>query len=490
MEIELAPEKMRLLNRVSLIPLILICALAASLGIFQQRIFRTDHLLKQTDEAIKGARRTQALLLTMESGFNSYVVTRRKEFLTQYTNARNELPLWLEKLHTTVKGTGGVHQYQGLNQAFRNWVSHSESLYGKPFAEGVKIFETTDFQRQGNIHMADIRNAFDNFINVQMKNRDKQLRQIKRARENFILYGTLLMVGVALYLAWFFRKQLKFAFQKYETQTRELEKSHNELRSTVQLRDLALKSRDDFISIASHELNTPLTSLKLQVQMLKRDLIKFGETGVPSKKLQKFLDQEDCQINRLVHLVEDMLAITRLGAGALQIRPVLTTLDVVVSDVVESLQDTLAASGSVLSLEIQEGIRGQFDRERVEQILLNLVTNAIKYGQGRPIHMRLSAHDGWARIEVSDQGRGLPVEAKERIFRMFERNISASEVSGLGLGLFITRQLVEAHHGHIWVESPGEGMGSTFIVEMPLHPANEHAGLGTYETINEQWHQQ
>lgn len=493
MERALAKEQVRLLNRITLIPLILVCSLAALLAIFQHRIFQIDHLLKKTDEAIKEARQTQALLYTMETSYNSYVATRRNEFLLQYKNARDDLPFALEKLKATVGKNGGSDQYMGLQIAFKDWVLHSESLFGKSFAEGVSIFESTDFQRKSNSHITEIRNAFDNFINIQMRIRDKQLTRVNRSRENFLTYGIALMVSVALFLAWYFRRLLKSAFQKYEDQAYVLEETHNELRSTLRLRDLALKSRDDFITIASHELNTPLTSLKLQVQMLKRILSKMKPGDLPDGKLHKFLEEEDGQINRLAHLVEDMLAITKMGAGSLRINPDKIVVEDLIRQTVDSLTDTITASGSVIHLTLKANVTANWDRERVDQILLNLIINAIKYGEGRPISLEMTTTDGWARIEVSDLGRGIPEEAKERIFGLFERNISASEVSGLGLGLFITRQLVEAHKGQIKVESAGEGKGSRFIVEMPLDPwSGKHSERDgyhdTFETISEHRH--
>lgn len=482
MERALAREQVRLLNRITVIPLVLVCSLAVLLALFQNRIFEYDHLLKTTDEAIKEARQAQTLLSTMESGYNSYVATRRDEFFFQYESARNQVPASLEKLKS-----------EEIRSAFRDWVAHSESLFGKNFSEGVAIFQTTEFQRKGNSYISGIRRAFDNFITVQMETRDKQLKRVNRSRENFLTYGIALMISVALFLAWYFRRLLRSAFQKYEDQAFILEETHNELRNSLRLRDVALKSRDDFITIASHELNTPLTSLKLQVQMLKRSLDKMKPGELPNGKLHKILEQEDGQINRLVHLVEDMLSITKLGAGSLKVKPDAVQVDILVQEAVEALSDTIRASGSELSLRLQKNVMANWDRERVEQILMNLLINAIKYGEGRPVELGLSTLDGWARIEVSDLGRGIPEEARDRIFGLFERNISASEVSGLGLGLFITRQLVEAHKGQIKVESEGEGQGSKFIVEMPLNPwSGKHSERDgyhdTFETISGHWH--
>ncbi len=475
----------------TVIPLVLVCSLAVLLATFQHRIFQIDHLLDQTDQAIKEVRRTQRLLLVMESSYNSYVVTRRQEFLHQYQEARNEVPESFSELEKTVKKTGGKDQFIDLRKAFADWVVHSESLFGMTFAEGVSIFESPKFQKKGHFYMNGLRNAFDDFINKQMIIRDKQLKRAEKVRENFLIYGLLLMLLVAICLAWFFRKELKSAFQKYEDQARELEDNRNELKKTLGLKDLALSSRDDFISIASHELNTPLQSLKLQVQMFKRDMAKSGQSNFSFDKLSKFLDREDAQIIRLANLVEDMLEITRLGNGILKINKEYIYLNQLIRDTLERMSDSIEASGSAVRLELTEDLNGYWDRKRIEQIFINLINNALKYGQGTAITIKTKRDNSWARIEVKDLGRGLPHEAHERIFNRFERNISASEVSGMGLGLFITRQLVEAHGGQIWVESAGVGHGSTFILEIPLNSSSleafGHGFQDTFETMAEQW---
>lgn len=490
MEGAIATEQMRLLNRVTAIPLIVVCSLAVFLATFQQQIFKNDHLVKNTDKAIKAVRNTQRLLLIMESSYNSYVVTRRKEFLKQYQEARNQLPEAFSGLQKNVSKTGGLTQFIELRQAFGDWVVHSESLFGMPFAEGIKIFESTDFQRKGFVNMNRLRNEFDNFINEQVIIRNRQMEYSQKVRENFLLYGIILMLAVAIFLAWFFRKELKKAFHKYEDEARKLEESRNELKKTVQIRDRALSSRDDFISIASHELNTPLQSLKLQVQMLKRDLMKSSNSHLSHEKLFKFLDREDGQIDRLAHLVQDMLEITRLGKGSLKINKEYINLNEVIQDTIENLSELIDSSGSTLRIDMPQTVLGHWDRERIEQVFINLLTNAVKYGQGSPITISLTKNDDWTRVEIADQGRGIPAEDHERIFGRFERNISASEVSGLGLGLFITRQLVEAHGGHVWAESEGINKGAKFVVELPLRPAEMRIAedfQNTYETLSGHW---
>jgi signal transduction histidine kinase len=464
---EMAKEQMRLLNRATLIPIVLIFFLATLLISIQHYIFKVDHLIDETDETINQVRITRELLSTMESNYNSYVVTRRQEFLQNYLYARNELPENLVRLKLMAKENGGYGQFKGISRAFKAWVVHSESLFGKTFPEGVKIFESTDFQRVGNMHLNALRSASEDFINKQLRQRDHQLKETIKIRRRLLSIGVTLFFLVATYLAWYFRHRLGREFLKYEVQAKRLRESRKELRVSLKEREEALKSRDEFIKIASHELNTPLQSLLLQAQMLKRDI---GHNGgaVEDEKLSKYLSREVSQVNRLSQLVQDMLAITRLGNGVIRIQRRSVKLSGLISEVLEDLHELITSSQSDLTLDLDDSIEGHWDHERLGQVLSNLITNALKYGRGKPVTIRSQEDNGWAHIEVEDQGLGITQDSQRRIFERFERNVSSNEVSGLGLGLYISRELVHSHGGRIWVESAGANLGSVFVVEIPL----------------------
>jgi len=216
----------------------------------------------------------------------------------------------------------------------------------------------------------------------------------------------------------------------------------------------ALRAREEFLGIASHELKTPLTSLRLQLQMAQRG------SRLDAERLLK-------QANRLARLIDDMLDITRMDAGKLAINRAPAELSFLVDDVLERFQPQLSAVGSTVRTHVPQGIVGEWDAFRIEQVVTNLVTNAIKYAPGTPLDIRATKLDGKAILTVADQGPGVAPHNHERIFRRFERAISANEVSGLGLGLFISRSIVESHGGSIRVESGPSG-GATFVVELPL----------------------
>jgi PAS domain S-box-containing protein len=231
----------------------------------------------------------------------------------------------------------------------------------------------------------------------------------------------------------------------------------------------AVNSRDEFLSIASHELKTPLTSLKLQWQMTQRAVqTKEGSAASP-ERLARTLAVSARQLDRLTSVIEDLLDVSRIEAGRMQYHFEPVDLAGLAAEVVERLSEQLKAAGCALTLAAAEGTTVVCDRFRIEQVLTNLLTNAAKYGAGGAVSVIVSPSSGGASITVTDRGMGIASESQSRIFDRFERAISHNNISGLGLGLYITRQIVESHRGSVRVRSaPGEG--STFTVDLPKNP--------------------
>jgi PAS domain S-box-containing protein len=239
----------------------------------------------------------------------------------------------------------------------------------------------------------------------------------------------------------------------------------------------AVRARDEFLSIASHELKTPLTSLKLQAQIRARDLRKGALKRFAPEMLPQLIADDEKQINRLSRLVDDMLDVSRVQTGKMSYSHEDFDLNDLVEDLLRRFAPQVEASQASVSFTSESSAPGRWDRYRVEQVVMNLLTNALKYGEGKPIEVRIQARGGMAVLSVTDHGIGIAREDQDRIFGQFERAISASAISGLGLGLFISRKIVEAHQGSIRVES-APGQGSTFTVELPLAEAAE-GGLRT-----------
>ncbi|WP_225888450.1 PAS domain-containing sensor histidine kinase [Myxococcus xanthus] len=230
----------------------------------------------------------------------------------------------------------------------------------------------------------------------------------------------------------------------------------------------AIRLRDEFMSIASHELKTPLTPLSLKLQALSRELARHPGP-VPRNLVESYVAVGARQVQKLAELVGDLLDVSRISAGRLSLELEELELGSLVRDVVTRYEPQAARTGSPLQLEAGDfDIVGRWDRLRLEQVITNLVDNAVKYGNGRPIHVRLESHDGGARLTVRDEGIGIEPQHLPRLFGRFERAVSERNYGGLGLGLYITRTLVEAMGGRVHVESR-LGRGSTFTVELPSH---------------------
>lgn len=232
-----------------------------------------------------------------------------------------------------------------------------------------------------------------------------------------------------------------------------------EARSGVQL-------RDDFISIASHELKTPITSLNLQIEVLNSLVDGLDKESEVPKIMKKFLSSTNNQLNRLSRLIDDMLDISRISTGKLSLNIKKVNLCVLCQEVLDRFSDQLRDLRIESRLTCVDGIFAQCDADRIDQVVTNFMTNAIRYGGRKPIEIIVDENATTVFIKVKDQGRGIYKEDQERIFKRFERAHTPDDVSGLGLGLYINSQIVEEHHGKISLESE-PGKGSMFIVELP-----------------------
>jgi PAS domain S-box-containing protein len=224
----------------------------------------------------------------------------------------------------------------------------------------------------------------------------------------------------------------------------------------------AVAVRDDFLSIAGHELNTPLAALQLQIESLKRQ----AEKEPMSPRFRERLAKTEGHALRIERLVRELLDVSRITGGRLSIEREPMDLVAVVRDTIERLGPQAAHAGCVIRLSGPEAIEGSWDRLRIEQVVSNLIGNSIKYGRGKPIEVALAADDDRAIITVRDFGIGISPEDEARIFGRFERAVSQRHYGGLGLGLWIARQIVEAHGGSIQFERPPD-VGTLFAVALP-----------------------
>ncbi len=231
----------------------------------------------------------------------------------------------------------------------------------------------------------------------------------------------------------------------------------------------AVKTRDVFLAIAAHELKTPLTPLRFEAQRLL-DVAREGRLDrLTPERLEKRFTVIERQTVRLEELIDVLLDVTRIAGGKLELDLDDVDLGEVVREVVHRHKQAVEREGIALDLHIAEGVVGRWDRLRLDQIVTNLLTNAVKYGEGKPITVEVEARGDLALLRVKDQGIGIAPADQQRVFERFERAASERHYGGLGLGLWLSRQLVEALGGTIRVESE-LGAGATFTVELPREP--------------------
>jgi signal transduction histidine kinase len=233
----------------------------------------------------------------------------------------------------------------------------------------------------------------------------------------------------------------------------------------------AIQLREDFLSVASHELKTPLTPLELQLHTLESKVAEYSRTE-KREWLETRLSMIRRQGDRLSRLVNDLLDVSRIVTGRLRFAFEPVDLCALVGEITDNFKvdDQLQGHGSTSALELEMcgAIVGQWDRIRLEQVVMNILSNAMKYGEGKPIRIVVETDGDTAVLAVSDRGIGIAPKDQQRIFDRFERAVSVNHYGGLGLGLFIAKQLVEAMGGTIGVEST-EGRGATFTVKLPLN---------------------
>ncbi len=227
----------------------------------------------------------------------------------------------------------------------------------------------------------------------------------------------------------------------------------------------AVAARDEFLSVASHELRTPLSTLRLVTATLSRRLSESrADNGSDVARQIAVIDR---QVVRLEALTAVLLDVSRITSGrlALHLEPIdLVTL---VRDTVSRFRGDETKGAPVIEFQSVPSLVGEWDGSRIDQVASNLIVNAISYGKGTPVHVSVDTVAGAARITVRDEGIGIAADQKTRIFERFERAVPSSHYSGLGLGLWIARQIVEAHGGTIDVESE-LGHGATFTVTLPV----------------------
>lgn len=344
----------------------------------------------------------------------------------------------------------GYEAKEILGKSFKNFYSQQDVQMGKCDYELKEAAETGRFEDEGwrirkdgtkfwaNVLITAMRDTKGNLIGFSKVTRD--ITDRKRADDLLKMAYTNLE-------------------NRVEERTNELSKANKELEDAV-------KSRDEFLSIASHELRTPLTPLKLQLQSLYRNL-RSGKIHSP-EKLASLAEACERSVTRLASLIDNLLDVSRMNTGKMVLTYEMFDLVELSNDILDGYRDEITKSGSNLTPHFPVKMPVYLDRLRIEQLLTNFLVNALKYGNQKPIDWTISQEDNLILIRFKDHGMGIAPKDQERVFNRFERVTHDQNIGGLGLGLYISKQIVEAHGGSIALESK-VGQGACFEIKIPLH---------------------
>jgi PAS domain S-box-containing protein len=261
--------------------------------------------------------------------------------------------------------------------------------------------------------------------------------------------------------------------QKYIDVTEELSRrialSYENSR-LYELSQQAIQVRNDFLSIASHELNTPITSLKMQLQMTQR-ILKSNIGDMPIEKFGKQIASSVSHTDRLINLVQVLLDVSRIQSGKFAFNFEAFKIDELIKEIKSQQNHLLGQASCELDVLCEPGLEVNWDKTRIEQVLTNLITNVMKYAPGK-ISLSVSKDGEDVHIKFKDFGPGIPKNKVDKIFDRFERATSDASVGGLGLGLYIVKEIIEGHQGRIDVET-GEGKGTEFTIHLPMKCAHD-----------------
>lgn len=285
--------------------------------------------------------------------------------------------------------------------------------------------------------------------------------------EPIAIIKTLLFLSEGILISLIIESGRRRHTHAFHHNKKDLNQKIKQLEEEYALAKKEIRARDEFLSIASHELKTPLTSMLLQTQTALYSIRNVSLAHFSINNLLKMLESVENQTKRLSKMINDLLSTSLITTGNLQLVYEKVDLDAVVSSVIEEFSPRIQREGYELTYTKKEPIIGQWDKIRIQQAVSNLISNAIKYGNRKPIEVAIRKEGDMALVNVLDHGIGIAKEQHEKIFGLFERAVSPTEYKGLGVGLYITKKIIEAHGGSISISSK-LGKGTTFTIKLPL----------------------
>jgi signal transduction histidine kinase len=412
--------------------------------------YRNLNLLHQEDLLVDHTNQVQLALrdiyidiINIESGGRGYILSGQEIYLQPYHDAVSEAEDHLNSVRElTVDNAEQLKNVETLRKQINEKIAYISELNtlrkNKGFEKAKELFDAG----KGNALMLNVKNTVEAML--EEENRLLFMRENETSIGYQTVYVTTAIAGLL---------NLGFVVLAYYLTKKELSR-----------RDEFERNKDQFISMASHELKTPITSLKLFLHILDKQLTAKDFSGG-----KKFIRKTQEQADKLTKLSSDLLDVTRMYTGKMNIEREIIDLQKIIDDVVDPIQGL--TKKHTISVKGKTKVTVLADRQKIYQVLSNLLTNAMKYSpNGGDIVIRTLVRSSYVRVEITDHGIGIDKRYHHKIFERMYRVSEPKEQTfpGLGIGLYVCSEIIKLHGGRIWVQSE-KGKGSTFFFTLPIH---------------------
>jgi signal transduction histidine kinase len=450
----------RLVANAVMVPLAVMAVVAVVLAWEVRHLVSDASWVDHTDLVIAQANRTQKLLLDMETGTRGFLLTNDSSFLTPYDDARAQMAGAFDVLASLVSDNPlQLARVARLRARYEAWNDSAGQTVERSKTVRISVYDPLlrNEMLARKVNMDEMRALIVDVLQAEEAQRARRETDARRSNTATALSALAVIVLLGTTLVLVTRKNLIEVSRRFQT-------ALDAERRAREGAEEALKIRENFLQMASHELKTPVTSLRLQLESMLRTLEKSGEATSLKRVEQKAVTSLR-QLTRLQDLIGSLLDVQRLGATGDTL--IVTEVDavMVVHEALARIDSDVRASGCSVTVHAPPQLMVKADPMRLDQVVTNLVTNALKYGRKKPVTVTLSREGERVFLRIKDEGIGIETSDQARIFERFERAVSGEHFHGFGLGLWIVKSLLEKMGGSIRVES-ARGAGSTFIVEL------------------------
>jgi signal transduction histidine kinase len=438
------------------VPLVLLAILACLFAFQTSRLNASLQAMSRSNEILIHTARLRKAVVDTQSDAQQFLLSHDPNQRRAYEADQNKLP---EIVHDLAIARGiSDPDTDPVQHAYQDWRAQTDQiLQSLPVNMGQR--RSTDEDR---VKWHALLGAIDEVSQTQIAHQAQSAASARNFVHRGASFGIALSLALGIFLSLFTRRQLKEISLRYR-------KAIEEALDQAQKAKAAQQAREDFFSIASHELKTPLTTLDLRVHTLQTAIERAALPSTPRSTVNAAMRSLKRQIARLSELIDSILDAAQIHTGQMRLEKSLIPVPVegLINRSLAATQDILDQSNCKVEAHLEPAVARNWDADRIVQAIKALIHNSAKYAPNSTIVIKSSVIDEHVRLEVIDHGLGIASRDHPRIFRLFERGVSSRHYGGLGTGLYIAREIIEAHRGTIRVMSQ-EGAGSTVIIDLPL----------------------